>query len=78
MLTSPYSPVGDAPRYMRGHAVTLSMVAMGTTIYALMWAWYRRENHRRDKGEMKDEHRGLSEDELIELGDDSPGYRYTI
>jgi hypothetical protein len=54
------------------------MVGMGTAIYAFMWMWYRRANNRRDEGEMKDEHRGLREDELIELGDDSPGYRYTI
>ncbi|KAK0384536.1 hypothetical protein NLU13_8622 [Sarocladium strictum] len=71
-------PVADAPRYTRGHAVTLSMVGMGTIIYAFMWLWYRRANARRDEGELKEEHRGLSEGELIELGDDNPGYRYTI
>lgn len=54
------------------------MVGLGTAIYAFMWVWYRRENARRDEGEVKEKYRGLDEDELRELGDDSPGYRYTI
>ncbi|KAF7562376.1 hypothetical protein G7046_g1737 [Stylonectria norvegica] len=71
-------PKADAPRYIRGHAVTLSMVAVGTLLYGFLWYWYRKENQRRQAGEMKDEHRGLEADELKELGDESPHYRYTI
>ncbi|KAM5345714.1 hypothetical protein ACJ41O_011575 [Fusarium nematophilum] len=71
-------PAADKPRYTRGHAVTLSMVAMGTIIYAFLWWWYRRENERRQSGEVKERYRGMSEDELVELGDESPHYRYTI
>lgn len=54
------------------------MVGMGTCIYAFMWWWYERENKRRDAGYVKDKHRGMEEDELKELGDESPHYRYTI
>jgi hypothetical protein len=73
-------PASDAPGYTRGHAVTLSMVGLGTAIYAFMWWWYRRENDRRDEGTMSGRRRweGLTEEELMELGDDSPRYRYTI
>lgn len=73
-------PAADAPRYVRGHAVTLSMVGLGTVIYAFMWWWYRRENNKRDEGTMSGRERweGLTEEELMELGDDSPRYRYTI
>ncbi|CAM1509126.1 Fc.00g028650.m01.CDS01 [Cosmosporella sp. VM-42] len=71
-------PVEDKPRYIRGHAVTLSMVAVGTLIYAFMWYWYRRQNLRRQAGEMEEKYRGLGEAELKELGDESPRYRYTI
>lgn len=56
------------------------MVGMGTVIYAFMWWWYRRENDKRDEGTMGGRERweGLTEEELMELGDDSPRYRYTI
>ncbi|RCI11304.1 hypothetical protein L249_7596 [Ophiocordyceps polyrhachis-furcata BCC 54312] len=70
-------PKADAPRYVSGHAVTLAMVAMGTVIYAFLWLWYRRENRRRAEGNMSDEHRRMKDDELEQLGDDSPHYRYT-
>lgn len=72
------SPAADKPRYTRGHAVTLSMVGLGTLIYAFLWYWYARENRQRDAGKMKEEHRGLDEEELMELGDESPHFRYTI
>lgn len=54
------------------------MVALGVIIYAFMWWWYRRANKRRDEGEMDDKYRGMAEEDLRELGDDSPRYRYTI
>lgn len=54
------------------------MVALGTLIYGFMWFAYDRINRRRDAGEMSEKHRGMSEEELKELGDDSPHYRYTI
>ncbi|KOS18221.1 putative transporter [Escovopsis weberi] len=67
----------DAPRYVRGHAVSLGMGGMAAVIYACMTVWLLRENGRREAGVMKEKHRGLSEEELEELGDDSPRYRYT-
>lgn len=56
------------------------MVGLGALIYAFMWFWYRRENRRRDEGrwERDDRYRNVPDDELKELGDDSPHYRYTI
>ncbi|KFH48265.1 putative transporter -like protein [Hapsidospora chrysogenum ATCC 11550] len=60
--------------------IYLSMVGMGALIYAFLWWWYRRENARRESGEAAaaEKFRGMSDDELRELGDDSPHYRYTI
>ena len=54
------------------------MVAMGTAIYGFMWFWFWRANRRRESGAMSEKHRQMDEDELMELGDDSPRYRYTI
>ncbi|KAK2034842.1 major facilitator superfamily transporter [Colletotrichum zoysiae] len=68
----------DRPRYIRGHAVTLSMVGMATCLYGFMWFWYWRENKQREAGHIQSKHADLSDDEMAELGDDSPRYRYTI
>jgi hypothetical protein len=54
------------------------MVGFGTVIYAFMWWWYRRENSRRDAGIVKEKYRNLDEEEMKELGDDSPHYRFTV
>ncbi|KAH6988092.1 major facilitator superfamily domain-containing protein [Ilyonectria sp. MPI-CAGE-AT-0026] len=67
----------EGPRYTKGNAVSLSMVAMGTAIYGFMWFWYSRENKRRDLAEANTADDGSTPAELTELGDDSPLYRYT-
>ncbi|KAK4072678.1 uncharacterized protein Triagg1_5723 [Trichoderma aggressivum f. europaeum] len=72
------SPVLDKPRFIRGHAVSLGMVGFGTCVYGFLWFWFRRANKNRDAGELSGEHQGLPDDELKELGDDSPHFRYTI
>ncbi|KAG5930062.1 hypothetical protein E4U42_003223 [Claviceps africana] len=71
-------PKPDQPRYLRGHAVCLALVAMSTAIYGFLWYWYRRVNAERDRGVMRDEHGAMSEEDLAALGDDSPRFRYTI
>ncbi|KAL6875106.1 major facilitator superfamily domain-containing protein [Trichoderma novae-zelandiae] len=71
-------PALDKPRFIRGHAVSLSMVGVGTCIYGFLWFWFWRANKSRDAGELSEEHQGLQDEELKELGDDSPHYRYTI
>ncbi|GKT64068.1 major facilitator superfamily transporter [Colletotrichum tofieldiae] len=68
----------DRPRYIRGHAVTLSMVGMATCLYGFLWFWYWRENKQREAGHIQSKHADLSDDEMAELGDESPRYRYTI
>ncbi|KAF4119565.1 Major Facilitator Superfamily [Geosmithia morbida] len=68
----------DSPRYIKGHAISLSMVGVGTVVYAFMWYWYWQENRKRDAGKIQEKHRGMSDEDLVELGDESPHYRYTI
>lgn len=78
MLTSlPGSLTAEGPRYIRGNAVSLSMVGMAVCIYSYLWFWFRRENKRRDGGQVPAKYAHLSEQELMELGDESPHYRYT-
>lgn len=67
----------EGPRFIRGHAVTLAMVALASGIYAFMSAYFFSRNKRRADG--KEDHRiqGLSEEEVKELGDDSPRFVFT-
>lgn len=68
----------DKPRYIKGNAISLSLVGVATLAYAFLWFWYNRANKKRDEGQIKPEHANLSEDEMAELGDESPRFRYTI
>ena len=57
----------------------MAMVAMSTMVFGFMWFWFARENRRRDAGKtMLPKYEGLSDEELAELGDESPRFRYTI
>ncbi|KAI1397967.1 MFS general substrate transporter [Hypoxylon fuscum] len=71
-------PSTDGPRYILGNAVSLSLVGMAACIYAFMWFWFAKENRKRSDGHVKPEHENLSDDELAELGDESPRFKYTI
>jgi MFS family permease len=67
-----------APRYIQGNAVSLSMVGMATCMYGFLWYHYDQQNKKRASGWVKSGHENLSEEQLAELGDESPKYRYTI
>ena len=67
----------DAPRYITGHAVSLAMVAMGVICYALMWYWFRAANKRRAAGKEDYKAEAKTEEEVAELGDESPRFIFT-
>lgn len=54
------------------------MVTMATCIYIFMWTYLTRVNKQRAEGKINPKHEGLSEEELAELGDESPRFRYVI
>jgi hypothetical protein len=62
---------------VRGHAVTLAMIAFGLICYAILWAYLGMLNTRREKGEEDYLIEGKSDEEIAEMGDDSPRFKYT-
>ncbi|EON66979.1 hypothetical protein W97_06095 [Coniosporium apollinis CBS 100218] len=78
IMSSFLYPSREGPRYLRGHAVTLAMVAWAVVVYGFMWWYLARENKKRARGDYDDKIAGMSDDEIAELGDRSPKYEYTI
>ncbi|KAF5970476.1 allantoate permease [Fusarium bulbicola] len=67
----------EGPRFVKGHAISMALVAMSSLIYMAFWAWFRRQNQRKVEG--KEDHRiqGLTEEEAEELGEHNPRFHYT-
>ncbi|KAF2751830.1 MFS general substrate transporter [Sporormia fimetaria CBS 119925] len=78
IMSSFLYPANEGPRFIRGHAVTLAMVAWACAVYAFMWFYFARVNARRARGEEDWKMEGLSEEEIAELGDESPRFMFTI
>jgi hypothetical protein len=67
----------EAPRFIRGHAVTLSMVAMAGLIFAFMGLYFSRRNKCRLAGDEDTKIAGKSEEDIAEMGDENPRYVFT-
>lgn len=55
----------------------MGFVAMSTCIYIAFWLWFRQENKRRAEGKLDEKVRDLTEEEIEELGEHNPRFRYT-
>ena len=69
---------GEGPRFVKGHAVSLSMVGCASLIYGLMWWFLAGKNKARREGKEDFRVENMSEAEIAELGDESPRFYYTI
>ncbi|KAK0386582.1 hypothetical protein NLU13_6417 [Sarocladium strictum] len=67
----------EGPRFIKGHAISMAFVAVSTIIYIIFWLWFRRENKLRAEGKRDENVRGMSEEEIEELGEHNPRFRYT-
>ncbi|KAG9077281.1 hypothetical protein FRC06_009000 [Ceratobasidium sp. 370] len=68
----------EKPRYIRGHAVSLAMVAFAACIYASLIFVYSSLNARRGRGEEDGRIQGKTEEEIEAMGDDSPRFRLVV
>ena len=71
-------PTIERPRFIKGHAITMAMVAFAIICYSVLWFHLNSINKRRDRGEEEHLIAGMTDDEVAELGDDSPRFKYTI
>ncbi|KAK6533989.1 hypothetical protein TWF281_005330 [Arthrobotrys megalospora] len=71
-------PARDGPQFIKGHAVTIAMISVGMMAYGTLLGYYISENKARDAGERDHLLEGKSEEEIDEMGDDSPRFRYVI
>ncbi|KAF2813790.1 MFS general substrate transporter [Mytilinidion resinicola] len=78
IMSSFIYPAGEGPRYIRGHAITLAMVAWASLVYGFMWFYFTRANARRARGEEDEKIAGMTDEEVNELGDESPRFVFTI
>ncbi|KAM0549433.1 hypothetical protein ACHAPJ_009419 [Fusarium lateritium] len=67
----------EGPRFVKGHAISMALVAMSSIIYMAFWAYFRQQNKRKMEG--KEDHRiqGMTEEEAEELGEHNPAFHYT-
>jgi len=71
-------PARTGPRFIKGHSITIAMVAFGTICFGFMSVYYYFTNKKRAEG--KEDHKivGMTDEEIEEMGDESPKFRYVI
>lgn len=73
-MASNFYRKADAPHYYLGHGLELGLVVLGIAAVLTLRIGYNRANKKREA----EGTRGLSEQELSDLGDKSPSFRYAI
>lgn len=61
-----------------GWGVTLGLLGFALCVYSALHVHFRIVNARRDRGEEDWKREGKSEEEIREMGSESPDYRYQI
>ncbi|PPJ59309.1 hypothetical protein CBER1_04233 [Cercospora berteroae] len=67
-------PSSEGPRYLKGHGVTMGLVALGAVTYAVMYAYFTRENKMRAAGKRDERMQGMTDEEILALGDENPKF----
>ena len=55
----------------------MALMLMATLIYLFFWGYFRHLNMRREEGKEDYKVQGMTDEEIDELGDESPRFRYT-
>uniref|UniRef100_A0A0B7KJV9 Major facilitator superfamily (MFS) profile domain-containing protein n=1 Tax=Bionectria ochroleuca TaxID=29856 RepID=A0A0B7KJV9_BIOOC len=71
-------PLKDSPRYVKGYAVSIGLLAVGMTTFGSLSYYLHTVNQRRRAGKEDYKIEGMSDAEIDALGDKSPRFMYTI
>ena len=75
IITSLVFPAKEAPLYRRGFAICEGLLVAAAALLVGFVVGLRVENRRRRRGE-RDYRLGLPQEEVCNLGDDHPGFRF--
>ena len=67
-----------APEYRPGYGATIGLLGFAMSTMTTLHLYYRTVNARRERGEEDWKFEGKTEEEVAELGDLSPRFRYTL
>ncbi|KAF8311067.1 high-affinity nicotinic acid transporter-like protein [Clavulina sp. PMI_390] len=65
------------PRFTKGHAITLAMLGVALVIHSILWISYHIANRRRAEGKEDYKTEGMTDEQVEEMGDESPRFVYT-
>jgi MFS family permease len=71
IMSSFIYPTAEGPRFIKGHTITMAMVAFSTCVFAFMTWWFTKTNKNRAEGKEDYKIVGLTDAEIEELGDES-------
>ncbi|KAL8831222.1 MAG: hypothetical protein Q9170_005393 [Blastenia crenularia] len=66
----------DTPRYTMGHAVSIATLAISAAVSGILWQSMVRINRRREAGGEDWKVAGMTGEEVDQLGDESPRFRF--
>lgn len=57
--------------------MSLAMVGVAAVLYAIMWVYFRGANKKRRAGKEDGKINGMTEEQIAEMGDESPRFMFT-
>ncbi|KAL8720016.1 MAG: hypothetical protein Q9225_003061 [Loekoesia sp. 1 TL-2023] len=76
-VAAPYLyPTNDSPRFTMGHSVTIALLVLSAVVSGILWWSMARINKRRIAGDEDGKVLGMTEEQINDLGDESPRYIY--
>ncbi|KAI7636624.1 hypothetical protein KC343_g1175 [Hortaea werneckii] len=66
------------PRFIPGYSASIATLAVGMCIHAAMSYWFHKQNKNRAAGKEDWKMEGKTPEEVADMGDLNPMYRYTI
>lgn len=65
-----------APEFIQGYATTIGALAAGCIMFSTLALYWRRKNKRRDAGLEDWKLEGKTEEEIADMGEENPRFRY--